>query len=166
MVTTCCSFNIIMRIYQPKSQKLISPEIHFSPLLIDAVCFVHTQIATRIVLNCEQESLLLEADFELHPFGEPVVLLSGSPNGQRFLRVNKEGQVYHSDQSLLEWQQMNELSGTPLEIRWLPDSTGFLYRTQGQLHHFEFSTNQSRLLLESDLFSDYANINAIWVEFE
>ncbi len=135
-------------------------------IMIEAVCFVHAQIGTRIVLNCENESLLLGADFELQPLGEPILLLSGSPDGQYFLLVNREGKVYLSDQTLLERQEMSDLSGTPLEIRWLPDSTGFLYRTQGQLHHYDLVSSQSRLLLETDMFSDYANINAIWVEVE
>ncbi len=135
-------------------------------IMIDAVCFFQTQIGTRIVLNCEQESMLLDSDFEVRTLGEPIALVSSSPDGQHILFVEREGKIYFSEQNMLEKQEIKELSGTPLEIRWLPDSSGFLYRVQGQLHYYDFSINQSQLLLESNVFSDYANINAIWVDFE
>jgi hypothetical protein len=79
--------------------------------------------------------------------------------------VTREGKSFLLNAALDEWQSL-PLTGSPLEIRWMPDSSGFLYRTLGELHYFNLKTEQSRLLYTSDLFGDYTNLNAVWINVE
>lgn len=132
---------------------------------VNSACNLHTMVSNRIILNCENVSLQVDINLEIQTIGDPVQILSPSPDR------NTMALVYRSENSVLLDAEMRlqhnlELEGTPLEIRWLPDSTGFLYRTRGQLYLFDLSSQTSSLLLESDLFSDYININAVWVNLE
>jgi len=130
---------------------------------IDARCNIHTRVSNKIILNCEVESLQVDMDLNSQPFGDPVQILSPAPNGSIMVLVDRlehsallDGQMQLKDELALE--------GAPLEIRWLPDSSGFLYRTFGKLYFYDLISKAGYLVLESDLFSDYPNINGVWVD--
>ncbi len=135
-------------------------ELHSHTL--DQLCSLKTVFNERIILNCETQSLLLDSDLQEHLFGDPVFLLNPSPDGQTSVLVTRTDSVSLLDDSL-EMSRSLTLNGIPLEIRWLPDSSGFIYRTRGELHHYDLSSEKDRILLASDLFSDYTNLNAVWV---
>jgi hypothetical protein len=59
-----------------------------------------------------------------------------------------------------------ELEGRPLEIRWVPDGTGFLYRITGKLLIYDLESGESSLLLNAQSLGDYTNINAVWIKVE
>lgn len=134
-------------------------------LTIDDLCYFHTHIGGRVILNCESESLILDNSTIIEVLSEPVIILSPSPNRQAIVLVTRS-----EDITLLEWNMGEHspvtLEGTPLEIHWLPDSSGFLYRTHGSLYVYQLESQKSEHLLTSDIFSDYANLNAVWVNLE
>lgn len=115
-----------------------------------------------IIVNCETESLILDSNLAAQSFGDPIFLLSGSPDGAQWVRVNRSGQTTLLDSSFANPQPI-ELEGAALEVRWLPDSSAFLYRTLGKLYLYDLAGGESTLLLESALLGDYANINAAWI---
>jgi hypothetical protein len=132
---------------------------------IDARCNIHTRVSDQIILNCESTSLQVDMDLNSQPFGDPVQIFSPAPDRSVIVLVDR---LEHSAllDGTMQFIEILELIDTPLEISWLPDSTGFLYRTRGQLYYYALNSSSSHLLLQSDLFSDYLNINAVWIEFE
>jgi len=129
---------------------------------IEKLCTLKTILDKKIILNCETESLLLDADLQDVPFGEAVFLLTPSPDGSASILVNRSGSAFLLNAGL-EKEQTLILESDPLEIRWLPDSSGFLYRTLGALHYYDLSTGENLPLVVSDLFGDYTNLNAVWI---
>jgi len=57
-------------------------------------------------------------------------------------------------------------AGNPQEFLWLPDSSGFLYRTAGKLYFYDLQTKSSTLLITSEFLGDYRNLNAAWIKQE
>jgi hypothetical protein len=126
-------------------------------------CFLHTILGETILVNCETESLKLDSDLKAETFSAPIFLLSGAPDGQTWVLVTRTEAVYLLDSSLAT-QDALSLEAAPLEVRWLPNSSGFLYRTQGRLYHFDLAQGISRELLISDTLNDYTNLNAVWID--
>ena len=133
--------------------------------VIDNLCLLSSSLGGDIILNCPDESLLVDGNLQISSFGGPVRFLSTAPIGIKSVLVTRTDEVFLID---LQEQERHSLSleSPPLEIRWMPDSSGFLYRTQGKLYLYELANGQSHLLLTSDLFSDYANLNAVWIRLE
>ena len=131
----------------------------------DQRCFFQYAVSNRLVIQCELESYLMDQTLHLEPFSESILTLSPAPDGQAIIMVNRSEQVFLMEADL-DIQSEVSLEESPLEIRWLPDSTGFVYRTHGKLFFYDLDERTSHLLLESDLFSDYTNINAVWVNLE
>jgi hypothetical protein len=133
--------------------------------LIDRRCFYQYALSNRIIFQCELESFLLDQTLNYEPFIDLVSTLSSAPDGNTFVMNNRSDQSFLLDADL---QIQSELlfEESPLEFLWLPDSSGFLYRTHGKLFYFDLLHEDSLLLIESDLFSDYINLNAVWVNLE
>ena len=125
-------------------------------------CTPLTILGENVLVNCETESLIFDSTLTAQPFSGPVFLLAGAPDGATWVRVERSGQTTLLDSALGSPQPI-ELEGAALEVRWLPDSTGFLYRTLGQLFLYDLAEGVSTLILESDLLGDYANLNAVWI---
>lgn len=117
----------------------------------------------HIILNCESQSFLINENLALPPFGESVFILSRAPNQRYFILISRSGETTLLNHALSEAEPL-DLQGVPLEILWLPDSSGFLYRAQGHLYHFDLVKRKSNSLLKSDIFSDYTNLNAVWLK--
>ncbi|QRN83375.1 hypothetical protein JR338_01055 [Chloroflexota bacterium] len=115
-----------------------------------------------IILNCETESLILDSELIAESFSDPIFLLSSSTDGESWVRVNRSGQTALLDSSFTNPQPI-KLEGAALEVRWLPNSPAFLYRTLGKLYLYDLAEGSSTLVLESDLLGDYANTNAAWI---
>ena len=130
---------------------------------LPGICMRGFLVGEKLLVNCEDESLLLEKDLSYQTFGEPVSMLNSSAIG--FIIVDREKSIFLYDPSLANRQPL-ELTGEPLEFIWLPDSSGFLYRTYGMVYYYDLLTRSSQLLLESDLFTDYRNLNATWINLE
>ncbi len=128
-------------------------------------CFLFTIYGEKILINCETDSLLLDPNLEFSSFGDPVFLLAQAPDGSAWVLVTRSEEVFLLDGALNDRTPLN-LEGAPLEMRWLPNSSGFLYRIFGKLFFYDLGNGSSRLLVESDLFSDYANINAAWINLK
>jgi hypothetical protein len=121
-----------------------------------------TIVGDKVILNLEDSSIILDSDLQTAEFSNPIYLLSGAPDSSTWVLVNRSGQTALLDSSLGNPQPI-ELEGAALEVRWLPDSSAFLYRTLGKLYLFDLAEEKSTLLLESGLLGDYANINAAWI---
>lgn len=132
---------------------------------LDCLCRIVAVVNGKIILNCESESQLMDENLLIQSFADPILLLNLAPDGESMVIVTREGKSFLLNAALDEWQSL-PLTGSPLEIRWMPDSSGFLYRTLGELHYFNLKTEQSRLLYTSDLFGDYTNLNAVWINVE
>jgi hypothetical protein len=130
--------------------------------LLPEQCTLNLIVQDKVVLNCETESLLMDSDLTTTTFSGPIFQLISSPDGGTWVLVERSGQTSLLDSALANPQPIT-LEGAPLEVRWLPDSDRFLYRTLGQLYLYDPASDQSTLLLESDLLGDYANINAVWI---
>lgn len=133
--------------------------------MIESRCFFQYAVLNRIIVQCDLESFIMDQDLNIEPFFDSILTLTPAPDGSMFVMINR------SDQSILLDTELNikyklPLEETPVEIRWLPDSSGFLYRPHGRLYFFDLDSQANHLLLESDLFGDYTNINAVWVNFE
>lgn len=123
-------------------------------------CFRTNVVGGNILVNCDAESLILDQDLTVLPFGNPYGPFRSSQTG--IVIVDRNHAAFLYDQSLQNRQPLT-LAGDPLEFLWLPDGSGFLYRTLGMLYQYDLITNSSHLLLESELFKDYTNLNAAWI---
>jgi hypothetical protein len=140
------------------SQKIFKSET------ITGICFLNARVDDhRLLLNCEEESILLEEDLVLTPIGKPTLLFVHSPNKSLILRVTRDGQTTLLTDTL-EFVKEITLEADPKEIVWLPDSSAFLYRTARHLYLYCLETGQNQHLLTSDLFGDYRNLNAVWIQ--
>lgn len=128
-------------------------------------CFLNDILGETILVNCETESLKLDGDLTVEAFSAPIFLLSGAPDGHAWVLVTRTEGVYLLDSGLAV-QNTLALNSVPLEVRWLPDSSGFLYRTNGRLYHYILARGISQELLVSDLLNDYTNMNAVWINRE
>ena len=136
---------------------------------IKGLCFFSVGVGReRVVMNCGLQSYMVEfqdQNLAVTPFGSALFLLASSPDGNMVLRLNQDSTAILLDGSLNEVGAII-LESEPLEIRWLPDSSGFLYRTPLSLYFYQIETQTSAFLLDSDLFSDYRNLNAVWIRFD
>ncbi len=128
-------------------------------------CFPYTVFGEKVLINCETQSLIMSPNLDALPFGDPISMLSHSPDGSAWILVTRSEETFRLDAGLENATPL-DLEGVPLEVRWMPDSTGFLYRIFGKLYLYNLENELSRLLVESDLFSDYANINAAWINLQ
>jgi hypothetical protein len=127
---------------------------------LPGVCPRSFSIGQKLLVNCEEESVLLDKDLAQSPFGAPISQIVSAPIGA--IVLTRENEAFLYDPSL-ENRQPLELAGEPLEFLWLPDSSGFLYRTYGMIYYYDLLTRSSQFLLGSDLFTDYRNLNAAWI---
>ncbi len=135
----------------------------------ESVCFFSASIseASRL-MNCGSESVLVEKQDEhlfVNPFREALSLLTPSPDGNLYIQVTQASTTMLLDKSLEEIQTLT-LEAPPLEILWLPDSSGLLYRTPRTLYLYQLGSQNNTFLLESDLLGDYRNLNAVWIQLE
>ena len=131
-------------------------------IVLDQLCSLKAVVNQKIILNCAAESQLLDSTLQMSGFNDPVSLLISAPDSAASVLVTRTDFILLLN-SNLEIHQPLSLSGTPLEIRWLPDSSGFLYRTRGALYCYNLTSDEDRLLLTSNFFSDYTNLNAVWI---
>jgi len=133
---------------------------------VEDTCYVNAIVNEQgCLLSCETKSYLIEFEsFSITPFVEPIQIFSLSPDGNKIIVINRQYQASLCDSDLVECQKLT-LDGEPLEILWLPDSSGFLYRASSKLFHYDLVSCTKKILLSSDLFSDYRNLNAVWVNF-
>lgn len=129
---------------------------------INSFCTISSIFDNQVILNCEIESLILDETLQIARFDDPVFILSSPPDGDPILSVVRTGEIklFNADLRLVNSITLAE---PPLEIRWMPDSSGFLYRGRGKIYWYDLSTQSSDLLIEADLFNDYTNINGVWI---
>lgn len=134
---------------------------------IAGICSVKRKITNlSLLLNCETGSYLVEGQkLTITDFGDPIFLISRSPDRQYYVLITKE-KDNHLLTSDLQQKSSIQLQGEPLEILWLPDSSGFLYRTARELIHYDITGRTNNFILSSDLFGDYRNLNAVWVTLD
>jgi hypothetical protein len=119
----------------------------------------------QILLNCENESVLLEgSNLLIQPFRDRITIISRTPDGKHFIIVTDTSEIFLLDDRLENWQLI-KLNDFPYEIRWLPDSTGFIYRAVNQLIYYDLENQKNQVLFTSDFFADYRNLNAIWIKY-
>jgi hypothetical protein len=132
---------------------------------IQDICFYHTTLGNTIILNCELISLIVDQNLAIQQLGDRISIFSPAPDRNSIIALDQNGIVGLLDREMQSQAELH-LEGTPLEIRWLPDSSGFLYRPRGELYYYDLAEARSFLMLKSDIFSDYTNINAIWISFD
>lgn len=134
---------------------------------IKGICFFNARPSDEIVaMNCGLESVLVETqedNLALTPFREANFLLAASPEGRCIILITQESETILLNHALQAVETL-QLEASPLEIRWLPDSSGFLYRTAGSLYLYQIKTKTSIFLVASDLLGDYRNLNAVWIQ--
>lgn len=129
---------------------------------IDSLCTINHVLESDVILNCEIDSFILDENLSVTRFDDPIFIISPAPSGAQILSVVRTGQIKLLDSSLTLEKSIT-LEVAPLEIRWMPDSSGFLYRGRGRIYWYDLSTENSDLLVESDLFNDYTNMNGVWI---
>jgi hypothetical protein len=134
---------------------------------LDWICSVKRKITgTSLILNCETDSFLIEGEnLSISDFGSSIFLISRSPDRQNFVIVTERNTVFMISTDLTQ-REVISLEGEPLEILWLPDSSGFLYRTATDLYHYNIHKQTNEFILSSDLFGDYRNLNAVWIDYD
>ena len=130
---------------------------------LPGICVRSLLVGEKLLVNCEDESLLMDKNLAQQTFGDPISIIKSSPIG--VIILTRENETFLYDASL-ENRQPLELTGEPLEFLWLPDSTGFLYRTYGMVYYYNLLTRSSQFLLESDFLTDYRNLNATWINLD
>ncbi|MDY6846548.1 MAG: hypothetical protein SVP52_05380 [Chloroflexota bacterium] len=128
-------------------------------------CIYKGRVNKFILVNCETNSLLLDEHLKITTLGKPISLMSSAPGGDRGILVNRDEETFLFDQNTLESHPII-LEGSPLEIRWLPDGSSFLYRLSGELYLHDLAHQESTLVLTSAHLSDYTNINAVWINID
>jgi hypothetical protein len=157
---------LVMRMGSVAGTTDIALRSHFGAVVlskrIESECFFKRILGDQILLNCEKDSRLINVDLYEKSFGVPIFILSSSPDGAHHISITRNEETYILDGSLQD-RQLLTLAGPPLEIRWLPDSSGFIYRMRGKLFYFDLVDRANIFLLRSELFDDYTNINAVWI---
>ena len=116
------------------------------------------------LFNCDSESFLIQEDTLLiEPFTEQVAVISPSPDSRQFIIISQDQQISLYSASLKPVSSF-DLEGIPKEVLWLPDSSGFLYRTEDQLLYYDLNAYTSEWLFTSNFFMDYRNLNAVWIK--
>ncbi len=133
--------------------------------IIESRCFFQYAVLNHIIIQCDLESIVLDQELIIAPFFDSILSLTPAPDGSMFVMINRSDDSFLLDPNLNVQYEL-PLTETPVEIRWLPDSSGFLYRTHGRLYYYDVTSQSSHLLFESDIFSDYININAVWINME
>ena len=136
----------------------------FSATNLDGRCSLFTFIDTnRFIMNCEAHSFLFQDDALNHIFlTDSLHLFSRSPDRTLTLVVTRNQDILLLDGELFE-KPKPVLVGEPLEVMWLPDSSGFLYRLIDRVYHYDLESQANHLLLTSDFLLDYRNLNAVWI---
>lgn len=132
---------------------------------VERHCFHQFSTPTQILFQCDLESYLLDQALIIEPFYDAVLTLTPAPDKSAYVMINRAAQIFLLDADL---QCINELilEETPLEILWHPDACGFLYRAHGRLYDYDLLSQTSHLLIKSDLFTDYTNLNAVWINLD
>ena len=128
-------------------------------------CYFQHSFPDQIMIQCEMKSYLLDQALNMAPFFDNVLTITPAPNSNAFVMVRRTGWVFLLDADLHLNTEL-KLEETSLEIQWHPDSMGFLYRTHGKLYNYDLVNQVSHLLIESDLFTDYTGLNAVWINLE
>lgn len=129
---------------------------------IDKTCHYQASHSNFLFVQCDLKSYIFDDNLKVQPFIDSFTSLPTAPDGNATVLVNRSGQTFLLDANFQIQAELNLLE-TPLEIQWLPTSNGFIYRALGKLYYYDLIKQQDFLLLESDLFSDYTNMNAVWL---
>lgn len=132
---------------------------------VEKHCFYQFSTPTQILFQCDLESYLLDRELIIEPFYDAALSLTPAPDRSAYVMINRVAQIFLLDTDL---QCINELvlEEAPLEILWHPDASGFLYRSHGRLYDYDLLNQTSHLLIKSDLFTDYTNLNAVWINLD
>ena len=133
--------------------------------VVESRCYFQFTVGNHMIIQCDLDSFIMDQELSIEPFFDSILTLNPAPDRSMYVMVSRSDQSFLLDPDLNILYEL-PLEETPVEIRWLPDSSGFLYRTYGRLHYFDLISQTGYLLLESDLFSDYININAVWINFD
>ena len=131
------------------------------------LCFIRASVNShQLFLNCETTSVLFNTDTStFKTFGAPITLFALSPDSSRILLMTRDQNISLWDANLSNSEKIR-IAGNPQEFLWLPDSSGFLYRTAGKLYFYDLQTESSTLLITSEFLGDYRNLNAAWIKQE
>jgi hypothetical protein len=131
---------------------------------LNGLCYMKRRIDDqRLLMNCETESILIEGEtLSDTPFNAPVSLFSQSPDRSHVI-ITYDGDQTILYNSNLENPQQLQLEESPMQILWLPDSSGFLYRASNHLYYYQLASQTHQILYSSEFFRDYRNLNAIWI---
>ncbi len=134
-------------------------------VIFQDICSYKSKVdSKRVLINCSKTSFLIEGEsLSLSPLDERISIFSRSPDRNYFILVTDSHQTYLVNPTFEDWNLL-ETSGDLLEVQWVPNSSGFLYRTATDLYHFDLTTMNNRYILTSDLFADYKNLNLIWIK--
>lgn len=131
---------------------------------LDGICQINTLFnENECLISCEDKSYRLELEtLTIAPFDAPIRMVAFDPNHDQFLLIHVNGHINLCLNPLDECREL-ALRNEPIEILWLPDSSGFLYRAANTLAYFDLASQAEVLLLTSDFFNDYRNLNAVWL---
>ncbi len=118
----------------------------------------------QILLNCTDGAYWVDASLRVDKFSEAIFLISGSPDGTIILTLLRQ-----NDTALLDFERSKDhmtltLQSPAFQILWLPDSSGFLYRTMASLRYIDLKKKTDRWVLDLSDVYDYTNLNAVWID--
>jgi len=133
-------------------------------ITLESMCSLFTFVdADRFLLNCEEHSLLVDGDtLQSVPFKDPLLHYSRSPNRESILLTTRSQKTYLLDPTFTDEIQLS-LMGEALQVLWLPDSSGFLYRSSDHIYLYYIAEQANHLLFTASFFRDYRNLNAVWI---
>ena len=133
---------------------------------ITARCIPFSHLTSRPqywILNCDSGSYAVDPALTILRLSESLFLLSPAPDGEKSLLVDSGQDSAHLVNATLTEKQPIRLEGSPLEILWNSDSSGFVYRTLTGLHYVDLLSGQVNWLVGVQEIGDYANLNAAWI---
>ena len=128
----------------------------------DQNCHFYAALSDAFVMQCTTNTYIIDKNLQAQPLFDTFTILSPAPNGHSIVTVNRSGQSFLLDANFNNQFKL-DLKETPLEIIWLPNSNGFMYRVLGSLHYYDIINQTDYFLFESDLLSDYTNLNIVLV---
>ncbi len=134
-------------------------------LNLEKRCRFQAAYASKFMIQCESTTYILDKQLGIKPFVDSFTLLSPSPDGQYYVMVNHQSKSFLLDDNFQIITELN-LQDTPLEILWLGNAVGFIYRSLGQVYFYNLPNQTNNLLFESDIYSDYTNLNVILIDDE
>jgi hypothetical protein len=132
----------------------------------DAACYTLEapfSYPDQILLNCSDGAYLVNPELQEERFSDPIFLISDAPDQTKTLTLLRQNEIALLDLGGKTNRTELILPSSAFQVLWLPDSSGFLYRTMASLRYYDLTENEDQWLLDISDIYDYTNFNAAWI---